>query len=258
MSNSTYCSNCGKQISVTARFCRFCGTPIKRSQDATPRQMPSYTPSPTSTRPSRKPTVTASEVIEKIPDKIVEDLYARKRKFQIKSELKKLLEEIDELTKKVEIGLIDESESTELIEKIQAKISTLQEEQNTLQTEPLDLEKFTKDEKQWKKRLEKLEEKNRAQAVSREVYSSLRDEYSAEMATAQQKAAIEERKARRWLVDLQKEVRELESQIEQIKVRGEIEGLTKEDIDIKASSMSNERVRKAIAAEVITEILSSL
>ncbi len=254
----TYCTNCGKEISVTARFCRFCGSPIKRSQSTAPIPKP---PSPSLSAPpapTRKTVSPPAEVIERIPDDIVDILYARKRKDQIKTELKDLLEEIDELTKKVEIGLIDEGESTEMIEKIQSKIVTLQEEQKTIQTQPLELETLVEDEKKWQKRLEKMEEKKRAQAVSNEVYSSLRDEYSSELASVQQKVAIEERKARRWLVDLQKEARDLETKIERIRVRGEIEGLSKEEIGQKTDELSANRVRKAIASEVLTQILGSI
>lgn len=254
----TYCTNCGKEISVTARFCRFCGTPIRKPkrETAAPESFsPSRVEPPV---PARKPTPPPPEVHEKIPDDIVEILYARKRKDQIKSELKKLLEEIDELAKKVEIGLIEEGESTEMMEKIQSNIVTLQEEQKTLQSQPLEFETLAEREKKWQKRLEKVEEKKRAQAVSDEVYSSLRDEYSSELATVQQKLAVEERKARRWLVDLQKETREMETKIERLRVRGEIEGLSQEDIQRKIEDLGNQREKKAIAAEVLTEILGSL
>ncbi|MFX0014291.1 MAG: zinc-ribbon domain-containing protein [Promethearchaeota archaeon] len=253
----TYCTNCGKEISVTARFCRFCGTPIGRSQSSpTPEPAsPSLSATPA---PMRQPTIMPTEVTEKIPDEIVDALYARKRKNQIKAELKKLLEEIDELSKKVEIGLIDENESTEMTNKIQSNIATLQEEQNNLQTQPLELETFVEDEKKWQKRLEKIEEKMRAQAVSDEVYYSLRDEYSSELASVQQKIATEERKARRWLVDLQKEARELETKIERLRVRGEIEGLTPEEINQKNKDLSQQHAKKSVAAEVLTQILGAL
>jgi chromosome segregation ATPase len=206
----------------------------------------------------RKPVVTQPEVTERIPSDIIDLLYSRKRKDQIKTELKKLLDQIDDLTKKVEIGLITEDDSSKKIEEIQSDITTLQEEQKTLQTQPLEIETLVEEEKRWQKRLEKLEEKKRAQAVSNDVYTSLRDEYSSELAAVQQKVAIEERKARRWLVDLQKDSRDLESQIEQIKVRGEIEGLNQEEITQKTEDMSLERGKKSTASEVLTQILGAL
>lgn len=254
----TYCTNCGKEISITARFCRFCGSPIKKSRSTAPSPEPVSPPLSAPPAPMRKPVITPPEVTEKIPDDIVDILYSRKRKDQIKTELKKLLEQIDELTKKVEIGLIAEGESSEKIEDIQSNISALQEEQKALQTQPLELETLVEDEKLWQKRLEKIEEKHRAQAVSSDVYASLRDEYSSELAAVQQKVAVEERKARRWLVDLQKESRELETKIEQIRVRGEIEGLSKEEITKKTEDMTLQRVKKSAASEVLTQILSSL
>jgi DNA repair exonuclease SbcCD ATPase subunit len=258
MSQTTYCTNCGKEISVTARFCRFCGTPVKRSRSAPTRSEPtshSYAEPPT---PARKSFIPPSEPTEKIPDEILNNLYARLRKDQIKKNLKDLLNEIDELTKKVEIGLINEGESTETIGKIQSKISTLQEEQKTLQTKPLDLETLSDKEKKWQKRLEKIEEKKRAQAVSNEVYSSLRDEYASELASVQQKLAIEERKARRWLVDLQKGSRNLETKIERFKVRGEIEGLSGDELEQKIKDLKLEQTKMATAAEVLTQLLGTL
>ncbi|MFX0123340.1 MAG: zinc-ribbon domain-containing protein [Candidatus Hodarchaeota archaeon] len=254
----TYCTNCGKEISITARFCRFCGSPVKKSRSTAPSPEPVSPPVSAPPAPMRKPVISPPEVEEKIPDDIVDLLYSRKRKDQIKAELKKLLDQIDELTKKVEIGLITEDESSEKINEIQSNITTLQEEQKTLQTQPLELETLAEDEKLWHKRLEKIEEKKHAQAVSNEVYTSLRDEYSSELAAVQQKVAVEERKARRWLVDLQKESRELETKIEQIRIRGEIEGLSKEEISQKTEEMSLQRVKKSTASEVLTQILSSL
>ncbi|MFX1504710.1 MAG: zinc-ribbon domain-containing protein [Promethearchaeota archaeon] len=254
----TYCTNCGKEISITARFCRFCGSPVKKSRGVAPSPEPVSPPLSAPPAPMRKPVATQPEVMEKIPADIVDLLYSRKRKDQIKAELKKLLEQIDELTKKVEIGLITEDDSSEKIEEIQSNITTLQEEQKTLQTQSLELETLVEDEKLWQKRLEKMEEKKRAQAVSNDVYTSLRDEYSSELATVQQKVAVEERKARRWLVDLQKDARELETQIEQIRVRGEIEGLSQEEIAQKTEEMSLEREKKSTASEVLTQILGAL
>ena len=258
----TYCTNCGKEISITARFCRFCGSPIKKSRvtpaPTAPSPEPVSPPLSAPPAPMREPVVTPPEVTEKIPDDIVDLLYSRKRKDQIKAELKQLLDQIDELTKKVEIGLITEDESSSKIEEIQSNITTLQDEQKTLQAQPLELETLVEDERLWHKRLEKIEEKKRAQAVSNEVYSSLRDEYSSELAAIQQKVAIEERKARRWLVDLQKESRELETRIEQLRVRGEIEALSKEEITQKIEDMALQHKKKATASEVLTQILSSL
>jgi hypothetical protein len=206
----------------------------------------------------RETIVTPPEVTEKIPDDIVDLLYSRKRKDQIKAELKQLLDQIDELTKKVEIGLITEDESSSKIEEIQSNITTLQDEQKTLQAQPLELETLVEDEKLWQKRIEKIEEKKRAQAVSNDVYTSLCDEYSSELAAVQQKVAVEERKARRWLVDLQKDSRDLETKVEQIRVRGEIEGLSKEEIAQKTEDLNLERVKKSTASEVLTQVLGSL
>jgi len=158
----------------------------------------------------------------------------------------------------VEIGLLNDTESTQQSEKIQAKISTLQEEKSKLTVQPLDIEIFTEDEKKSLERLERIEEKNRSGAVSRAVYDSLKDEYSTELATSQRKKATEERKVKRWLVDLQKEVRILETKIESLKVRSEIEGTIKEDNNKKISKLTQSRVKKATAAEVLTEILQEI
>jgi DNA repair exonuclease SbcCD ATPase subunit len=258
MANSTYCTNCGKQISITARFCRFCGNPAKKKRSTQPSPTSSSSPPVAPPTPVARPLPRPAESIEKIPEEIVDILYARERKTQIKAELKELLDEIDELSKKVDIGLIEEEESSQKIETIQTQISSLQEEQKTLKSQPLELETFTVSENKWQQRIEKLEEKKRTQMVSNEVYNSLKDEYNSEYATIQKKVAIEERKARRWLVDLQKEVRELETQVERFKVRGEIEGLSQEEIKTKSEQSTLERKRKAAAARILTEILSNL
>lgn len=258
MSQTTYCTNCGKEISITARFCRFCGTSIKRtSSESTPSPEIRQTPSASHSVPQSTRTF-QPEPIEKIPDAIVNSLYARKRKDQIKDELKTLLEDIDNLDKKVEIGLINESESSVQSTKIQEKISSLQNEQETLKSQPLDLEIHREEEKKWFERLEKIEEKNRANAVSKPVYESLKDEYSAGLATTRRKRSTEERKAKRWLVDLQKEARVLETKIESLKVRSEIEGADSEDIRQKTEKLSKKRVKKAFAAEILTKILQDL
>jgi len=258
MSQTTYCTNCGKQISVAARFCRFCGTPIRRTQSEPSPPPTERRPQPIQPQPPQPSHPPQPEVVEKIPESIIDLLYARKRKIQIKSELKTLLKDVDELSKKVEIGLIDEAESTKQSEKIQTKISSLQKEKSNLTTQPLDIEILTENEKKMFERLEKIEEKNRSGSVSRAVYDSLKDEYSAELATIQRKKATEERKVKRWLVDLQKEVRILETKLESLKVRSEIEGNAKDDDHQKISKLTKSRVKKATAAEVLTEILQEI
>ncbi len=261
MSNTTFCSNCGKPISLTARFCRFCGTPTKRQTNVNEeaKVTPSYpTPPVKHPRPMPKPIYPPMEAVEKIPEEIIDILYARRRKIQIDNELKKMLEEIDDIGRKLEVGLIDEKESSEKITQLQSKISNLQEEKKLLKTTSLELEGAKENETQWKKRLEKLEEKKRVQAVSNEVYTTLRDEYTAELTNTNNKLATEERKARRWLVDLQKELRDIETRIERIKVRREIENLNDEEIALKTEQLTKEKDKKALAAEVLTEILEKL
>ncbi|MHA2107086.1 MAG: zinc-ribbon domain-containing protein, partial [Candidatus Hodarchaeales archaeon] len=258
MSQTTYCANCGKEISITARFCRFCGSPIRRGQVESPappvarRKESVQTPSPEPTR------FVQDDAIEKIPSSVVDSLYARKRKKQINNEMKSLLKDIDELGKKLEIGLIDDTQSNNQTLKLQEKIDSLQKEKETLKPEPLEIEKFIESEKKWFARLEKIEEKNKAGSVSRAVYDSLKDEYSSELATTQRKRATEERKVRRWLVDLQKEVRILETKIESLKVRSDIEGQNQEETNQTLVKLSDQRVRKATAAEVLLEILETL
>ena len=143
-------------------------------------------------------------------------------------------------------------------QKLQEKINSLQKEKDTLKPELLEIETLLEAEKKWFARLEKIEDKNRAGDVSRAVYDSLKDEYSSELATTQRKKATEERKVRRWLVDLQKETRVLETKVESLKVRSEIEGQTLSEANQKIIDLSNQRVRKATAAEVLIEILETL
>ncbi|MFW9853964.1 MAG: zinc-ribbon domain-containing protein [Candidatus Thorarchaeota archaeon] len=255
MSN-TYCVNCGKQISSTARFCRFCGTPVRSRASRSRAEAERSAPQPQQVTP-RMPAPAAPVAAEKIPDEIVENLYARRRNDQIKKELEKMLEEISELSKKVEIGLIDEEDSNQQVNQLQSRISALQKEKGELKLQPFELEALTEKEKKWQERLEKLEEKNRAQALSKEVYASLRDEYATELSSVQQKAATETRKAKRWLVDLQKDARGLDTKIEQAKVRGEIEGAGESGMKSQIEKMKTERKKKAVAAEVLTEILSN-
>ncbi len=255
--SQTYCANCGKQISQTARFCRFCGTPARRSESTTPRTSPTreFSHSP---EPARAPTPVVVEPVEKIPQEIIDTLYARKRKDEIKDELTKLLDEVEELGKKVEIGLITEEESNQLSKDLQDKIIAIKKEQTALQPKPIDLELLIEDERKWKLRLEKIEEKRRAQAVSEEVFTSLRDEYSSELASVQQKKSIEERKARRWLVDLQRDTRELNIQVERLKVRADVERIDSEKLLQETKDLTLKMKKKSAAAEILSEILSTI
>ena len=159
MSQTTYCTNCGKEISITARFCRFCGSPIRRSQADSSSSPPPSRPSTVFERSHQPSGVVKTVSMEKIPDSVVDALYARKRKTQIKSELKSLLKEVDELSKKVEIGLIDDAQSSSQTSDLQETMGKLQEEQKSLVTQPLDLESLTEEQKKWDERLDKLNEK---------------------------------------------------------------------------------------------------
>jgi len=162
------------------------------------------------------------------------------------------------LDKKVEIGLIDEEEKKKKIDSLQTIMVKLQEEQKTLEPQPLELEVLVEEEKLWRKRLEKLEETNRAQTVTKEVYASLRDEYATELAKAQSKASSEERKARRWLISLQRDTRELESEMERLRVKGEIEGKSSDEIQQELEKNNEEFKKKSIAAETLMEALKGV
>lgn len=253
-----FCTNCGAKISGSAKFCRFCGKKTKLSgkkTDPTPlrREIRSETQQANS-----RPPVEVTEPYEEIPEDILNILYSRKRNTKIDSEMRKLLSEVEQIEKKLEVGLMESSESTNLITGIKENLTKLQAEKKSLTEGKIKIESLIEDKNKFQTVLEKLEDKKRLGEVSEEVYRTLHKDYSTNLNNAKRDLGIEERKCRRWIVQLRKDTKKLQKEAESIKVRAEIETIIDPETTKQISELLKKSKKQDIAADVLGEILDKI
>ena len=253
-----FCTNCGAKISGSAKFCRFCG---KKSKPSGKKTEP--TPSRREIRSEvqqsdSRPPIESTEAFEEIPEDILNILYSRKRNTKIDSEMRKLLGEVEQIEKKLEVGLMESSESTSLIKDIKNNLTKLQEEKKSLTEGTIKIESLIEDKNKFQTVLEKLEDKKRLGEVSEEVYRTLHKDYSTNLNKAKRDLGIEERKCRRWIIQLRKDSKKLQKEAESIKVRAEIETTIDPEIKAKISELLKKSKKQDLAADVLGEILDKI
>ncbi|MFX1512131.1 MAG: hypothetical protein ACFFCQ_06060, partial [Promethearchaeota archaeon] len=193
--------------------------------------------------------------LEKELTQIVDILYARDRQNSIEKEMRELLEETDAVSKKLEIGLVEEEEASASISAIKEKMKSLKEEKNSLTDEKLPLETVLAEKKVWQERLSKLEEMKASGKASESVYQKIKAEYKEKAAPIEEKFEQEVAKAENFLVRLQKDVKEGNESIESLKIRQELNEISLEEYKEQKTTLITTVGKKKVAEKALQAIL---
>ncbi|MFX0209049.1 MAG: hypothetical protein ACFFDT_23900 [Candidatus Hodarchaeota archaeon] len=194
-------------------------------------------------------------VLDEEVSKIVDILYSRDRQITIEKDMRELLDDIEAVSKKLEIGLIDEDEATSSISKIKEKMDSLKAEKEALIDEKLPLETIMVERKLWKDRLSKLEEMKSSGKTSESVYQKIKAEYKEKAAPIEEKFQKEAIKATETLTHLQNDVKEGNESIESLKIRQELGEISLNEYKEQKAALIEIVEKKKIATKTFQAIL---
>ncbi|MHA2298925.1 MAG: zinc-ribbon domain-containing protein [Candidatus Hodarchaeales archaeon] len=263
----SFCPNCGNEITPNAKFCRMCGKKITPGRGASspppPRssiyshsvQAPRAKPEPRYTPPPKKPQIE----VEPISDTIVAFLYSRTRQNTIEKDHKKLLEELGDVEKKMEIGILTSKEAMTKMRDIKVRLGEIKQEKANLKTGKLPAEDHVLEYRKTIEKKQKLGEMKTAGKISSEkVYKKLLNEVTGNIDTLKEKLDNEKFIMEHWAITTKENVDVLKENIESTKVRSELGEITKEEAKTEVQRMKDELNRKEIAARELEKIIEKI
>lgn len=278
------CVQCGGQLKDSANFCKYCGGKVA-NKNPEPPEHPEH-PQPTFIEKTPeivhekseslfdKAILANDEIItsatsdsynndevvdpflhkevqekfDPITDDIIDILYSRERDVDIKTELKEILEEVEKVDQRLEIGLVTENDARPLIHEKQELISALRTERKSLKKDKLSVELLGGELADIKDKLDKLHIMYNEGKISNEsVYEKLKTEYSDSYTQKDEFYSHEKNNLTNWLTILEFDVFKMKEDIDIFNTKAGIGEIEKEDADSKIKLLEIDIYRKELA-----------
>lgn len=262
------CSQCGKNIPVNARFCRFCGTKIANEQakgglfrrsvfkkeESAESSISAYDNKSVEVMPA-----VGSIDIPPVPEEQVKILYTRYRKKQLKEDKNSILKEMEEIEEKLKIGLMQTDDFEFQFAELDKRSDLLKVEEKgfvdgTIPVEEMILDFDTATEKL--KKIEKMKEENKIS--SDKVYEKLKKEYSDKKTDATTKLLEEKQKIKSWINTLEIEAKSAAEEIEAVDAKVSLEDISNEEGTRQKKELSIKEKTKSLAAKGYSELLEKI
>lgn len=260
------CPNCGGELPPQANFCRYCGhrlsgpsastqgqeraslfsKPVRASEDITHAE--AETDSESSSIGS--PEELRAELEEYIPI-----LYARTRGIQTETDLRNTMDELEAISTKLDLGLIDAEDAQKQIGETKEKIANLKEERANLPEGKLPIEELLPETKETQEKLQKIHEMKKAGRIERDkVYERLVAEYDSKIRETESKIMAEKRKINVWINMLENELESVEDEISSLDVRHELGEVTAEEFKSRKALVEKNFEMKKVAIDMLRKI----
>jgi len=236
------CSNCGQTVKMTAKYCKFCGSPLAFSAA---RVSPAR-PSTGLALPSARQAVKA---VTEVPAEVLAQLEARAELTRLETEEEQVLADLEKLEAELERGDQSIAELEKQITPLQKRVKALktQEKQLESKVQGFFFEKAAKDRAHWADRLEKLEELKESGKVRESVYGRLHDEYEASRDKADAEYQQQVLQAREWLALLKAQYQATRDELALLEARysvGEVKtadyGPRKEKLETRSQTIGRQ------------------
>jgi chromosome segregation ATPase len=260
------CPNCGGELPPQANFCRYCGhrlggpsastqgqeraslfsKPVRASEDVS--QSEAQTSSETDTIGS--PEELREELEEYIPI-----LYARTRGIQTETDLRNTMDDLEAISTKLDLGLIDAEDAQKQIKETKEKIANLKEERANLPEGKLPVEDLLPEVQETQEKLQKIHEMKKAGRIEREkVYERLVAEYDSKIRETESKIMAEKRKINVWINMLEHDLESVEDEISSLYVRHELGEVTADEHKSRKALVEKNFEMKKVAIDMLRKI----
>lgn len=275
------CPQCGGNLNPNANFCKYCGSKINQESSEVPEEtnhedhQPKYEKEESlfdqaimSDETHLAETDSSNEVVDPflqedkfdpITDDVIDILYSRERDVDIKTELKEILDEVNKIEQRLEIGLVAQTEATELIKEKQELISALRSERKSLKDGKLPVETLSAEIKEAKDKLDKLQlMHSQGKIQSEKVYEKLKNEYSEAYNTKVNQFEQEQNNLKHWLQVLEFDVYKMKEDIEILKAKAGVGEISEQEAETKQTMLEIDIYRKELAYHALKAIETNL
>ncbi|MFB0563173.1 MAG: hypothetical protein ACETWM_18385 [Candidatus Lokiarchaeia archaeon] len=239
------CPSCGKTSKAGMKYCMYCGTGLEE-KDKWFSEEKAGTPELESFQ----------EIVEKpvdneeIPEDTRNQLELRAKLEEIIGETAALTGEIDRLMEELS-GDISIDEYKNKIKALKNKVAELKKEREEVENliKPLPLEQASREKEELKDRLAKLKEVYKSKEISNETFEKLRKEYESEFEGIKRKHKKEKGKVENWIVQLEKDRKKTQEEIELLYARHKTGEVTEEEYQKNKEELKKEFNKIQISLE---------
>ncbi len=258
--DSENCWNCGKPLVKGANFCKFCGSPIRK----TPKGRPAFSEPLLSEEPKYIPAISESvepsPVEEEIPEEIEMILVNRALLKTFDEQTRELLDKIDDVSERVKVGLMSAEEAKKKIQDLKEQVVKLNlnrkkaEEGETT----LPVEAMISDINDLRKKISKLEDVHKKGKASEKTYQKVKGEYEEKLQDLEEKYAKEKAQLDVWITKLKTKEQTLKEEIETLYVKKEIGEVKEEEYKTKINEITEELEKTQSMLEELKSIISKV
>ncbi|MGQ9719799.1 MAG: hypothetical protein ACUVXA_00555 [Candidatus Jordarchaeum sp.] len=240
------CPGCGKASKAAMKYCMYCGTSLEEKDEWFSEEK-IETPGLETLKETLEEN---AEEKEEIPEDIRNQLELRAKLEEIIGETSALTGEIDKLMEGLS-GDISIDDYKNKIKTLKNKVAELKKEREDVEKliKPLPLEQASREKEELKERLEKLKEVYKSKEISNETFEKLRQEYESEFDEIKKKHKIEKEKVENWIVQLEKERKRIQEEIELLYARHKTGEMAEKDYQKNKESLKKQFDRTQISLE---------
>ena len=254
------CWNCGKPLVKGANFCKFCGSPIRK----TPTGKPSFSEPLLTEEPKYvsavSESVEPSPVEEEIPEEIEIILMNRALLKTFEEKKREILDKIDDVSERVKVGLMPAEEAKKKIKDLKEQVVKLNLDRKKAEEgeTTLPVEEIITEINDLREKISKLEDVRKKGKTSEKTYQKVKEEYEEKLQDLEEKYAKEKMQLDVWITKLQTKEQTLKEEIETLFVKKEIGEVQEEGYKAKLSETTEEIEKTRSMLQELKSIISKV
>ena len=200
-----------------------------------------------------------NEKFDPISDETIDILYSRERDVDIKEELKEILEDVEKIEQRLNIGLVSKEEAADQIQEKQNLMTALKSERKSLKTDKIKIEILEAEIKELKDKLDKLHIMYNEGKISHEsVYEKLKGEYNTSLEDKKTEYEQLKKNIDHWLKVLDLDVQKMKEDIDLTNTKADLGEVDKEVAASKQSELEIDIYRKELAYHALKKVQETL
>ena len=200
-----------------------------------------------------------NEKFDPISDETIDILYSRERDVDIKEELKEILEDVEKIEQRLNIGLVSKEEAADQIQEKQNLMTALKSERKSLKTDKIKIEILEAEIKELKDKLDKLHIMYNEGKISHEsVYEKLKGEYNTSLEDKKTEYEQWKKNIDHWLKVLDLDVQKMKEDIDLTNTKADLGEVDKEVAASKQSELEIDIYRKELAYHALKKVQETL
>ena len=258
--DSENCWNCGKPLVKGANFCKFCGSPARK----TPMGKPAFSEPLLSEEPKYVPAVSERvepyPMEEDIPEEIEMILMNRALLKTFEEKKREILDKIDDVSERVKVGLMPAEEAKKKIEDLKEQVVKLNLDRKKAEEgeTTLPVEAIITEINDLRDKISKLEDIHKKGKASEKTYQKVKEEYEERLQDLEENYAKEKMQLDVWITKLQTEEQALKEELETLYVKKEIGEVQEEEYKEKINEITEEIEKTQFMFQELKSIVSKV